>query len=71
MPNNEIKFRYDPHARKWVGWTVCPRNINVACACCGRVIKFGQRIYVNFDNGKHYCELHESLAWTDFVQVIT
>jgi len=66
---NEIKFRYDPLVRRWVGWTVCPRNVSVRCEECGQIIKFGQRIYVNFDNGKHYCQLHESRAWTDFVQV--
>ncbi len=75
MPEVEIKQRYDPKTRKWLSWFVAPLFAKgkdaIKCDQCGQPTKVGQRVWLNFDNGKRYCELHKDGARTDFVQVIT
>ncbi len=70
MPEVEIKQRYDPITRKWVSWFVCPLSAKgkIRCEQCGQVIPVGHRVWLNFDNGLRYCELHQADARTDFVQ---
>ena len=68
MEGTEIKQKYDPKTRKWYCWFVCPRSVTIMCEECGTLIKGNQRVFLNFDNGKRYCDIHRDLAYTDFVQ---
>ncbi len=72
MPEVEIKQRYDPETRKWISWFVCPLQAKnkIKCDHCGQPIKVGHRVWLNFDNGNRYCELHKDDARTDFLQVV-
>ena len=71
MPEVEIKQRYDPENKKWVSWFVCPLQVKdmILCVRCGMPIEVGHRVWLNFDTGNRYCELHKDDARTDFVQV--
>ena len=70
MPEMELKQRYDPLTGKWISWFVCPLGAKgkVKCVECGQPIKVGNRVWLNFDTGNRYCELHKEEAYTDFVQ---
>ena len=72
MPEVEIKQRYDPETHQWVSWFVCPLQAKgkIKCDHDGMPIKVGYRVWLNFDNGNRYCELHKDEARTDFVQTI-
>ena len=72
MPDVEIKQRYDPLTHKWLSWFVCPLQLKnkIKCDQCGQFIKAGHRVWLNFDTGKRYCDLHKEDARTDFVQVV-
>jgi len=70
MQGEELKFRYNHLKRKWYSYFGCPDKKGVTCDECLGLIRQGQRVYLNFDNGKQYCEAHKELALTDFVQVV-
>jgi len=71
MEGEEVRFRYEHKKRKWYGYFGCPDKGGVTCDLCLGLIRQGQRVYLNFDNGKHFCETHKSSALTDFVQVVS
>ena len=70
MEGEELRFRYNHLKRKWYAYFGCPDKKGVTCDECLDLIRQGQRVYLNFDNGKHFCETHKALALTDFVQVV-
>ena len=68
MQGEEVKFRFNPKTRQWFAYFGCPDKLNITCEGCKRLIKNGQRVYLNFDNGKMYCEDCKENALTKFVQ---
>ncbi len=70
MEGEELRQRYNHKTRKWYSYFGCPDKTGVTCDACLGLIRQGQRVYLNFDNGKRYCEAHKDSALTDFVQVV-
>ncbi len=68
MEGEEVKFRYQVQTGKWYAMFGCPDKVSVTCEGCKRLIHQGQRVYLNFDNGKHYCESCKENSLTAFVQ---
>jgi predicted transcriptional regulator len=68
MEGEELRFRFNPKTGKWHVYFGCPDKVNITCAGCKRLIRQGQRVYLNFDNGEMYCEADKENSLTNFVQ---
>ena len=67
MEGEEIRFRYRLDGT-WYGYFGCPDKAMVTCDGCKRLVKNGQRVYLNFDTGQRFCEDCKASALTNFVQ---
>lgn len=68
MQGEEVKFRFQPVENKWYAYFGSPDKLVITCETCKHIIRQGQRVYLNFDNGKMYCEDCKQAALTDFIQ---
>lgn len=68
MQGEEVHFRFQATTKKWYCYFGSPDTLIITCDNCKAQIKHGQRVYLNFDNGKMFCESHKQQALTDFVQ---
>jgi len=68
MEGEEVRFRFNPKTKTWYGYFGCSDKPQITCEGCKRLIKQGQRVYLNFDNGGMFCEGCKENSLTNFVQ---
>lgn len=70
MRGEELRFRFDPVNKRWYAYFGSPDKLVIACDGCKSLIRQGQRVYLNFDNGKMFCENCKENALANFVQQV-